>query len=367
MYSKISPPNDMTHCSKYLYRRCDNYNVNAKFHDSDPEALLPSSDETATFTCRPRLMPAHDGRESSFLLDTKESRDDYKCVVCLDQEADAVEQIHVLAFRSFTRPLNIFRKQILLECGHGGICCECAGRIWAQRADLVRPCPLCRQGFSGVMRIVGRDGATVPSAPPPLLAPALAIHPPSSRRCPRPDGRGAGARGAAALRLRPAAQQAARRGGGGRGGCGAAAGAAAGVPRGAGPGLAPAPRPPPRTVSAHSAAALLIVAPLIAPYVTTAAGDGGRGGVGGDHRHPGAAPRFPAPCPAPRASPRRCAAPLPSPLRPLPFLLAPCRATAPLRPRIRSRGDSEPKASALATRGLPSQPAAAARPFGTGR
>lgn len=44
-----------------------------------------------------------------------------------------------------------------------------------QRADLARPCPLCRQSFSGVVKIVSRDG---PQVFPPTLSmkPAAAIY-----------------------------------------------------------------------------------------------------------------------------------------------------------------------------------------------
>jgi hypothetical protein len=42
------------------------------------------------------------------------------CYVCYDTDADTV----------------------LLSCGHGGLCVECAARLW--RSD--RRCPLCRRG-----------------------------------------------------------------------------------------------------------------------------------------------------------------------------------------------------------------------------
>ncbi len=50
------------------------------------------------------------------------------CFVCVERPADAV----------------------LLECGHSGLCVECANVLW----DQGRRCPLCRRGFAAIMRIV---------------------------------------------------------------------------------------------------------------------------------------------------------------------------------------------------------------------
>ena len=62
---------------------------------------------------------------------------DDQCIVCMDRPADAV----------------------LLECGHSGLCVECATVLW----DQARRCPLCRRGFAAVMRIVtvARETRTV--------------------------------------------------------------------------------------------------------------------------------------------------------------------------------------------------------------
>ncbi len=46
---------------------------------------------------------------------------------------------------------------VLLECGHSGLCVECATVLW----DQARRCPLCRQGFAAVMRIVARGASEV--------------------------------------------------------------------------------------------------------------------------------------------------------------------------------------------------------------
>ena len=51
------------------------------------------------------------------------------CLVCMERPPDAV----------------------LLECGHGGICAACAARLWERD----RRCPLCREGFAGVVRLDG--------------------------------------------------------------------------------------------------------------------------------------------------------------------------------------------------------------------
>ena len=56
------------------------------------------------------------------------------CIVCWEQPQDAV----------------------LLECGHGGLCVACADLLWRQ----TRRCPLCREGFAGVMRIVDASDAS---------------------------------------------------------------------------------------------------------------------------------------------------------------------------------------------------------------
>ena len=60
---------------------------------------------------------------------------------------------------------------MLLECGHGGLCAGCAGRLWKQPGG-GRACPLCRREFAGVVRI--RDPAAHPVRnPPPALPPPL--------------------------------------------------------------------------------------------------------------------------------------------------------------------------------------------------
>ncbi len=60
---------------------------------------------------------------------------DSMCVVCIERPADA----------------------ILLECGHSGLCVQCATMLWNQ----ARRCPLCRRGFAAVMRIIATAANTV--------------------------------------------------------------------------------------------------------------------------------------------------------------------------------------------------------------
>ncbi len=69
-----------------------------------------------------------------------EMDDESQCFVCWGREWDA----------------------ILLECGHSGICVECAVKLW----DETRRCPLCRQSFSAVMRVVSSNDVEVSAQPP---------------------------------------------------------------------------------------------------------------------------------------------------------------------------------------------------------
>ena len=55
------------------------------------------------------------------------------CFVCLDQGHGAV----------------------LMECGHGGLCVQCASTLWA-RGVACRRCPMCRAEIAAVMRVVSR-------------------------------------------------------------------------------------------------------------------------------------------------------------------------------------------------------------------
>ena len=72
------------------------------------------------------------------------TEDGNNCLVCLDLPANA----------------------ILLECGHSGVCVDCASVLWLQS----RRCPVCRKGFAAVMRIVNRQGSSVSWPPPEIEA-----------------------------------------------------------------------------------------------------------------------------------------------------------------------------------------------------
>ncbi len=103
----------VTH-SEYSSRAAPSRNDSALFSTVDQEAQRP---------------PSH----------TDAPPDDYDnskaCFVCWDASPDAV----------------------LLECGHSGLCVACAERLLQRE----RRCPLCRMGFTGVVRIVCADAAVV--------------------------------------------------------------------------------------------------------------------------------------------------------------------------------------------------------------
>ena len=78
------------------------------------------------------------------------------------------------------------REAVLLECGHSGLCVACAQRI-SRSAPALRVCPICRQGFAAIVRIVHEEhGAVRLRSPPRRLtlprrrwaapAPSLATH-----------------------------------------------------------------------------------------------------------------------------------------------------------------------------------------------
>ena len=82
----------------------------------------------------------------------------------LKQEQESQEEAAV-CLACMARPPDA----ILVECGHGGLCAPCAGRLWRNRPAR-RRCPLCRQRFDGVLRITGRpapDGSVRARTPRP--------------------------------------------------------------------------------------------------------------------------------------------------------------------------------------------------------
>lgn len=46
------------------------------------------------------------------------------------------------------------REAVLMECGHGGVCYECAKRIYRKKGRL---CPICRQRITSVCHLVPSD------------------------------------------------------------------------------------------------------------------------------------------------------------------------------------------------------------------
>ena len=49
---------------------------------------------------------------------------------------------------------------ILLECGHGGLCLQCAHQLWDQTGE-GRLCPMCRKPITGIVKIIGESGGEV--------------------------------------------------------------------------------------------------------------------------------------------------------------------------------------------------------------
>jgi hypothetical protein len=90
-----------------------------------------SSEDTVDANVVARLKSFHASKSNL------EMYDDTKCFVCWLQESDA----------------------ILLDCGHAGICVDCALKLWAE----TRRCPLCRQPFAAIMHVLSSTDATVHS------------------------------------------------------------------------------------------------------------------------------------------------------------------------------------------------------------
>ena len=94
------------------------------------------------------------------------AEEDESCFVCLEARPDAVRPPSRRSASESPRPPHRHRRrrvaagrwQVLLECGHGGLCAGCAERLWMLPAA-GRTCPLCRNGVTGVVRIVGAAAA----------------------------------------------------------------------------------------------------------------------------------------------------------------------------------------------------------------
>ena len=141
VYTMLKPPLTLQQTSNLQYQRCTTEGLNAnqvQLFDL-PEIFFtyqPSNRET-----RPIAMTA-DATSSHFMrisVDRTSADEPSNCMVCLEQAPNA----------------------ILLECGHSGLCIECANVLWAQ----ARRCPLCRQGFAAVMRIIANQDGLVDAIP----------------------------------------------------------------------------------------------------------------------------------------------------------------------------------------------------------
>jgi len=64
--------------------------------------------------------------------DQDDDGNDTSCSICMDRAPDA----------------------ILLECGHGGLCMDCAQSLWDAGPE-GRLCPMCRNAITGIVKIVG--------------------------------------------------------------------------------------------------------------------------------------------------------------------------------------------------------------------
>ena len=56
--------------------------------------------------------------------------------------------------------LDAPREAVFLECGHGGVCVACAQSLWT-RTPHSRHCPICREIFTGIVRITEHAGDTI--------------------------------------------------------------------------------------------------------------------------------------------------------------------------------------------------------------
>ena len=150
--AKSVPPKVLQRISEFRYVRCEVLVksslpirkpfaipvVSRQFHAAPSLALILDQGPTlakipSQLISRAAAANLHDSAPST--LAEQNDEDDETCIVCWEQPQDAV----------------------LLECGHGGLCVACADLLWRQ----TRRCPLCREEFAGVMRIVDASDATV--------------------------------------------------------------------------------------------------------------------------------------------------------------------------------------------------------------
>ena len=138
----------MIRISKTLYRRCNETMDQAAQLVNHPHKPVDPSvpkDATSRTKASPHPVPIAWGDTSGSscisslaieqMNDEKsgDDADESACLACMEHPPDAV----------------------LIECGHGGLCAACAGRLWREGPSR-RRCPLCRRRFAGIVQIVGR-------------------------------------------------------------------------------------------------------------------------------------------------------------------------------------------------------------------
>jgi hypothetical protein len=148
--TKLAPPEILRHVSQFSYQRitgaCKSKTVHGLVRVSQFVCSAEISFAFSKNLCvRKQLRPCDEFANkyeevhipSCQVIETDQSDNTLvangvdPCIVCMEHPPDAV----------------------LLECGHSGLCVECATVLW----DQARRCPLCRRGFAAVMRIVARD------------------------------------------------------------------------------------------------------------------------------------------------------------------------------------------------------------------
>jgi hypothetical protein len=145
-------PTKLKQISNFLYRRYTDSDLPSCGDDilemkMDREGSLPhelshlGQSDFGTAPCEPQIIEERPDLEDG--TDEEEALG-MQCLVCMEHPPDTV----------------------LIECGHGGLCAACAGRLWRE-GPARRRCPLCRQCFAGVLQIVrlGADGSVRAPAP----------------------------------------------------------------------------------------------------------------------------------------------------------------------------------------------------------
>ena len=122
-----------TYESSVILTSCDDQTTSRVTGDSQSTELNQIS--TKIFPQESRTL-----QSESQNTETDVEEGNTKCMVCWERAPDC----------------------ILLECGHCGLCVQCADQLWKQ----TRRCPLCRGSCAAVMQIVSCDASTVSAAFP---------------------------------------------------------------------------------------------------------------------------------------------------------------------------------------------------------